>query len=140
MWSRFPYFVKTRICVNVSTDNGLPRQCSVEESACQRRRLWRHKRHEFNSWVGKILWRRKWLPTPVFLPGKFHGERRLAGCSPWGHKELDMIECTRMYTHIFTGQCWFFFSCRKKKYFHSLLFLRFLSPAVRLAFSFQGHK
>ena len=43
------------------------------------------------------------------------------------------------HTHIFTDQCWFFFSCRKKKYFHSLLFLRFLSPAVRLAF-LQGQR
>ena len=33
----------------------------------------------FNPWVGKILWRKEWLPTPVFLPGKFHGQRRLAG-------------------------------------------------------------
>ena len=33
---------------------------------------------------------REWLPTPVFLPGEFHGQRSLVGCSPWGHKELDM--------------------------------------------------
>ena len=45
-----------------------------------------------NSWVGKIPWRREWLPTPVFLPEKFHGQRNLAGCSPWDHKELDMTE------------------------------------------------
>ena len=31
-------------------------------------------------------------PTPVFLPGEFHGQRSLAGYSPWGHKELDMTE------------------------------------------------
>ena len=37
-------------------------------------------------------WRRKWQPTPVFLPEKFHGQRSLVGCSPWGHKELDMTE------------------------------------------------
>ena len=37
------------------------------------------------SWVGKIPWRRKWQPTPVLLPGKFHGPRSLAGYSPWGH-------------------------------------------------------
>ena len=36
-----------------------------------------------------IPWRRKWQPTPVFLPGEFHGQRCLAGYSPWGHKELD---------------------------------------------------
>ena len=35
---------------------------------------------------------REWLPTPVFLPGEFHGQRRLAGYSPWGHKELDTTE------------------------------------------------
>ena len=38
---------------------------------------------------GKIPWRRKWQPTPVFLPGKSHGQRNLAGYSPWGRKELD---------------------------------------------------
>ena len=42
----------------------------------------------FNPWVGKILWRRKWQPTPVFLPGKSHGQKSLVGCSPWGSKEL----------------------------------------------------
>ena len=37
-------------------------------------------------------WRRKWQPTPVLLPGTFHGLRSLVGCSPWGHKESDMTE------------------------------------------------
>ena len=37
-------------------------------------------------------WRRKWQPTSVFLPGKFHGQRKLASFSPWGHKELDTTE------------------------------------------------
>jgi len=41
--------------------------------------------------MGKIPWRKKWQPTPVFLPGNFHGQRSLEGYSPWGHKELDMI-------------------------------------------------
>ena len=40
------------------------------------------------------LWRKKWQPTPVFLPGESHGERGLAGYSPWVCKELDMIEVT----------------------------------------------
>ena len=39
-------------------------------------------------WVGKIPWRRKCQPTPVFLPGKSHEQRRLAGYSPWGHKRV----------------------------------------------------
>ena len=49
-------------------------------------------RPEFNPWVGKIPWRRKWQPTPVFWPGKSHGQRSLAGYSPQGRKELDMTE------------------------------------------------
>ena len=40
----------------------------------------------------KIPWRREWLPTPVFLPGKSHGQRSLAGYSPWGRKESDITE------------------------------------------------
>ena len=43
-------------------------------------------------WVGKIPWRRKWQPTPVFLPGESPGQRSLLGCSPWGHTELDTTE------------------------------------------------
>ena len=43
-------------------------------------------------WVGKILWRRKWQPTPVLLPGKSHGQRSMVGYSPWGCKELDTTE------------------------------------------------
>ena len=43
-------------------------------------------------WLRKIPWRRDWPPTPVFLPGEFHGQRSLVGYSPGGHKELDMTE------------------------------------------------
>jgi len=50
------------------------------------------RRPGFNPWVRKILWRRKWQPTPVLLPGKFHGRRSLVGYSPWGRKESDMTE------------------------------------------------
>ena len=38
----------------------------------------------FSPWVGKIPWRRKWQPTPMFLPREFHGQRSLAGYNPWG--------------------------------------------------------
>jgi len=43
---------------------------------------------QVGSLVGKIPWRRKWQPTPVFLPGNSHGQRSLVGCSPWGHKRV----------------------------------------------------
>ena len=52
----------------------------------------------YNPWVGKILWRRKWHPTPVLLPGKSLGRRSLVGYSPWGGKELDMTE--RLHFHF----------------------------------------
>ena len=49
-------------------------------------------------------WRRKWQPTPVFLPGESHGQRSLVGCSPWGCTELDTTEATwqQAYTHTHT--------------------------------------
>ena len=48
--------------------------------------------------IGKILWRRKWQPTPVFWPGESHGQRSLVGDSPWGHKESDTTEQWKTYT------------------------------------------
>ena len=61
----------------------------MKESACQCRRC---KTCQFDPWFGKIPWRRKCQPTPVFLPGTSHGQRSLAGFSPWGRKEWDTIE------------------------------------------------
>ena len=58
---------------------------SGKEPGCQCRR---HKRCGFDPWVGKIPQRRKWQPTYVFLPGKPHAQRSLAGYSPWGHKRV----------------------------------------------------
>ena len=46
----------------------------------------------FDPWVRNIPWRKEWQPTPVFLPGEFHGQRNLAGYSLWGCKESDMTE------------------------------------------------
>ena len=59
---------------------GFPGGASGKEPACQCRR---HKRHWFDLWVRKIPWRRAWQPSPVFLPGESHGQRSLAGYSPW---------------------------------------------------------
>ena len=50
------------------------------------------RRSKLNHCVTKIPWRKPWQPTPVFLPGEFHGQRTLAGYNMWGHKESDMTD------------------------------------------------
>ena len=60
-----------------------------KESTCQCRR------HQFDPWIGKIPWRKKWQPTPVFLPGKSHGQRSLVGYSPWGCKRVGLDWATK---------------------------------------------
>ena len=76
---------------------GLPWWLSGKESTC----LWRrYKRHSLDPWVWKIPWRRKWQPTPVLLPGKSHGERSMAGYSPWGYKELDRLKQLSTYSYL----------------------------------------
>ena len=62
------------------------------ESSCQCRR---HQRRGFNLWIGKTPWSEEWQPTPVFLPGKFHGQSSLVGYSPWCRK----VGHNRAYTH-----------------------------------------
>ena len=61
---------------NMLSFGAFPGGASGKEPACQCRR---HKRCGFNPWVGKIHWRRKWQPTPAFLPGESHGQRSLTG-------------------------------------------------------------
>ena len=70
--------------LNLTLHRAFPGGASGKESTNQCRRC---KRHGFNPWVRKIPWRRKWQPTPVFLPGESHGYRSLVGYSPWGHKK-----------------------------------------------------
>ena len=50
------------------------------------------RRSRFNSWFGKMPWRREWLHTPVLLPGEFHGQRSLEDYSPWDCRESDTTE------------------------------------------------
>ena len=56
----------------------------------------RCKRRGFNPCVRKIPWRKEWQPTPVFLPGEFHGQRNLMGYSPWSHKESGTTDQLRI--------------------------------------------
>ena len=74
---------------------GLPRWFCDKEYICK------FRRHGFNPWVRKIPWRRKCQPTPVFLPGKSHGQKRLAGYSSWSRKELDTTEQLSTHAHTF---------------------------------------
>ena len=60
------------------------------------------KETQVRSLGQKIPWRREWLPTPVFLPGDSHGQRSLAGYSPWGHKELNMTEQLTLSFSVFS--------------------------------------
>ena len=78
---------------------GFPGGAVGKESTCLCRRC---RRRGFDPWVGEIPWRRKWQPTPVFLPEESHGQRSLVGYSPWGHKELDITECTHTHIHTHT--------------------------------------
>ena len=59
-----------------------PGGASGKEPVCQCRRF---KRCGFDPGVWKIPWRRKWQPSPIFLPGESHGQRSLMSYSPWGH-------------------------------------------------------
>ena len=68
---------------------GFPSGASGKESTSQYRR---HERLGFNSWVGKIPWGRKRQPTPVFLPGKSHGQRSLVGYTVHEVAESDTTE------------------------------------------------
>ena len=80
----------------------LPRWLSGKESAFQCRSC---RRHGFDPWVREIPWRRKWQPTPIVVQGKSHGQKSLAGYSPWVHKEWDT-------ERLSTAQCYlvcFFF-------------------------------
>ena len=70
---------------------------SSNESACQ------FRRPRLDPWVEKIPWRRKWQPTPVCLSGESHGQRSLAGYSPWGRKEMDTIERLTLSLQVFPG-------------------------------------
>ena len=74
---------------------GSPVGASSKESTCQCRR---QKRLSLHHCVRKIPWCGKWQPTPVFLPGKSHGQRSLAGYGPCGHKELATTEVTEHST------------------------------------------
>ena len=72
--------------------------------------------------LGRSPWRREWLPTPVFLPGEFHGQRSLAEYHSWGHKELEMTERLTLFILF---------------YDLSILNINFLSDVLSISSSIQ---
>ena len=71
------------------------------------------ERPGFHPWVGKMPWRREWLPIPVFLPGESHGQRSLVGYSSWGHKDSSTAEYVPLQDllyyyigfHVYLSEC-----------------------------------
>ena len=98
--------------------------CCVSARSCPTYLLLRHQKHiwiylsrtflqiapaMFDPWVRKILWRRELQPTPMFLPGEFHGQRSLAGYSLWGHIELDTTEQKNTFYFLSTFKVYYHF-------------------------------
>ena len=98
-WQPTPVFLPEKSHGQRSLTGYSPR--GHKESGTTERLNWTElKRCGFSPLIGKIPWSRRWKPTPVFLPGIFHGQGRLTGYSPWGLKELDTTECACTHTHI----------------------------------------
>ena len=77
------------------------------------------------AWVQSLAWEDPLeegalQPTPVFLPGKSHGERSLAGCSLWSHKESEMTQQLSLHAHIFSLYSWKRSLCYLSKRFLSI--------------------
>ena len=83
------YFNIFHLCVSTCECFGLSRWWLVVKNPSAN-----VKRCRLDPWVRKIPWRRAWQPSPGFLPGESHGQRSLAGYSPWGCKESDTTEAT----------------------------------------------
>ena len=71
--------------LSLYSHHGFPGGSHSKESTC-------NSGDQINPWVRKIPWRREWQPTPVFFPRKSHGQRSLAGYSPWGYKNVNTTE------------------------------------------------
>ena len=98
-----------KTCMNLSFGGA-----SGEEPACQCRRF---KRQRYHPWVRKIPWKRAWQPTPVFLPGKPHGQRSLVDYSPQSPREpittmwLSVHACSHTHTASLLGsKMWVFWT------------------------------
>ena len=95
---------------------------------------WMRLRPRCDTWIGKISKRREWLPTPVFLPVEFHGQRRLVGYSSWVTKSKTWLSNCRFHNEVEMFPLQMFF-CGYEQLTY-LLFLFFLFASSFLPFSF----
>ena len=92
----------------------------------------RHKRHGFYPWVRKISWRRKWQPTPVFLPGKYPWIEEPGGLQSIDSPRVRQDWSNLAHTHIASHHLWTFFGC--------YISLWFYLPPLRGIWSFRQGK
>ena len=104
LYSSLLIFLKYFIPLADTLSSSIPLSCSLNILGQRLKHLPAMWETRFDPWVEKIPWRRKWQPTPVFLPGKSHGQRSLVGYTPWGSKELDMTEWLHFIT--LNTLCW----------------------------------
>ena len=103
VWGNFSFLITPSLRCRSPSINHLPLYLSLSFSLPHSdlplggSEVFCRRKLRFNQWVRKIPWRRKWQPTPVFLPGKLHGQRSLVGYSSWDCKESDTTE---RLTHI----------------------------------------
>ena len=90
-------------CINISI---IPLNKDFPEA--QIRSCLQYRRPSFDPWVRKILWRREWQSTPVFLLGGSHRQRSLEGYSSWGHKESNTNEQLSVQTHTYGSSNWIY--------------------------------
>ena len=93
---------------------GFPRGSALKKFACQCRRS------GFSHWAGKIPWRRKQQPIPVFLPGKSQGQRSLASYRPWGNKRVrrDLVTKTTLLVYSFVTRLYLYIYSHIEKGLH----------------------
>ena len=87
----------------------------------------------------KISWRRKWQPTPVLLPGESHGQRSLAGSSPWGHRELPTTKWAHLSHALHQSASGYSTHCKYSYHFtfHTFLPRSLYSGPMGLPYAFQ---
>ena len=107
---------------------GFPGCASDKEPPCQCRR---HKRCRFDSWVRKIPWSGKWQPTPVFLPGKSHGQRSLVGYSPWSSKETQLKQLSMLSKDLMSSVLWTLKASLPPPITHNVIFKLSYWPVVQ---------